>query len=109
MTAKAQRQALARHLGWQIFPSSDDSEPVGWPAGAPLTGRRGLMVLPHWPSDLNAMHGLERLLTDVQWVVYCQRLILLQQGLPTPRIACTHAGADIRCHAMLLTLNLWTD
>lgn len=113
MKTNQQRRAIAIHLGWacQQLPFNG-SEPLGWPPGI-ANHRRHLQVLPYWPSDLNAMHSLEQQLTTPQRFRYVHELYRLTGDpggdLMNQRSLVVIAAADLRCNAMLKTLELWKD
>ena len=66
---------------------------------------------PDYFNDLNAVHELEKLLTDAQWPEYREELRTIALGgirLISQRCkADIHATADQRAEALGLTLSLW--
>lgn len=74
-------------------------------------GGRWRFEIPKYFEDLNAVHKLEKLLTDEQWVIYRDNIRLIVLG-PIRMVsqflkADIHATADQRSEAIGKTLNLW--
>ncbi len=131
MSGEAQRIAIALSLGewiWHAWGKSDFRifAPKGimlnWSGEEketnsmcrPLQGRPLdeaardfiLCITPDYLSDLNAMHGAEKVLTD--HTGYVQRLSWIVKPCDTPFFL-LHATAAQRAEAFLRTLNLWVE
>ena len=63
--------------------------------------------IPDYRSDLNAMHEVEKVLTEPQQQRYLE-LLFNNFGKNGVWMVC-HATAAQRAEAFLRTLNLWTD
>lgn len=142
------RIAVAESLGWvsKMVPSNEEMEdarlgrgaykgmagcPVG---GGPLGGMQFLhwmspsgerVAPPNFPSDLNAMHGVEKDLENAGWLcsylrqlhLVCNGRELLMQGstslcnpLSFKQLAeLIHATAAQRCEAYLRVKGLWKE
>jgi hypothetical protein len=121
MTHEEQRIALAEWDGWvEVY------APVDWMPGE-LTG---IYTFPHptdpektkyyisrkpvpdYLNDLNAVHLLEKRLTDKQKRSYAFILAQVLDTTPTvdldDQFLNIHATAVQRCETLLKTLNLWT-
>jgi hypothetical protein len=66
---------------------------------------------PNYFNDLNAVHELEKVLTNEQWVIYRDNIRLIVLG-PIRMVsqwvkADIHASAAQKCEALGKTLNLW--
>lgn len=78
---------------------------------AKTCGGRWRFEIPKYFEDLNAVHELEKTLTDEQWVIYRDNIRLIVLG-PIRMVsqflkADIHATAAQRCEAIGKTLNLW--
>lgn len=123
MSPTAQRIALAEAHGYKWFQSphnkeqkvlarcQDEADCVG-------LGQWLWRLTPDYLNDLNAVHELEKVLTEEQLCVYAHYLAQFTVNMPAvawwdqsaaevAKIA--HATAAQRCEAILRTLNLWDD
>jgi hypothetical protein len=113
MTIQDKTIKLAEAAGWRIEKANFHTMHV-WEPGAKLPARLGLNMeskLPKYFKDLNAVHKLEKLLTDEQWVIYRDNIRLIVLG-PIRMVsqflkADIHATAAQRCEAIGKTLSLW--
>jgi hypothetical protein len=95
MTAEAQRLAIAQACGWTDIDVQGEYCFGTEAAKSELDARQFMMELPHYCSDLNAIHEAEKTLPDSLFVVYANKLA-----------PC--ATAAQRAEAFLRTLNLWS-
>jgi len=110
MTPEAQRIAIAESVGFRMITECDDGPHdgrlFGFPAGKTLE-----QELPDYPCDLNAMHEVEKILTDDQaFPGYYDALAAT--GKPIPDYDQRHimcATAAQRAEAYLKTINRWDD
>lgn len=104
MSPEAQRIAIAEACGYEIGDmSSIRAKPM-----PSIVGKDGKHWQPHeyaklpdYPSDLNAMHEAEKVLTLDQYYKYSGRLLGKIGGLS--------ATAAQRAEAFLRTLGLWKE
>lgn len=108
MSPEAQRVAIATACGWE------DIFPIPFLSGIPrFDGQIGVDAepLPNYPSDLNAMHEVEKVLNQVQRVQFYNYLgDVLRTASPVNDVAefdRIHATAAQRAEAFLRTLNLY--
>jgi hypothetical protein len=92
---------------WRLMPYEKcvQKTPIDDLAGIPLD------PLPDYFNDLNAVHELEKMLTDEQWLEYREELRTIVIG--KIRLVSQWCKADLhttaaqRCEALGQTLNLW--
>lgn len=104
MSPKAQRLAIAKHVGWKqkedcwVAPNGDV-----WPVmqGCPAY-EYGTNILPDYTWDLNAMHEAESTMECPEQ--YETELIRVCKETPS-----WHATAPQRAEAFLRALNLWKN
>lgn len=110
MSPQAQRVAIAEACGWVRVPNKK-----AWCQHHLCLGPHvKLAELPDYLSDLNAMHGSEKVLNDAQKYHYRNYAM---QAVATPFVSETedciftmvHATASHRAEAFLRTLGKWTD
>lgn len=126
MTPKAQQTAIAKACGWTETVCEVERDNAGYQWTETVSVWRDSSGaernLPNYPSDLNACHEIEKVLTDVQrrhfagWLEAIASSAVsvgtLDQNGETDYFQlfkCAHATAAQRCEAFLRTLNLWTD
>ena len=109
MTAEAQRLAIAQACGWTDIDVQGEYCFGTEPAKSELDARQFMMELPHYCSDLNAMHEAEKatvLADGSQSEHYWDYVIELSKVAPSG--TSPSATAAERAEALLRTLNLWT-
>ena len=74
------------------------------------------VVIPDYGKDLNAMHRVEMMLTDIQWSIYridltsvCERDDRIKYGYTRTHQSFWHSSASQRREALLRCLNLWVE
>lgn len=104
MSPEAQRIAIAEACGWAPIQNGYFRK-----GAVTLSANNTLSAgeLPNYLSNLNAMHEVEKVLTEEQWAVY--NVWLLRLTYNEPLFAATSATAAQRAEAFLRTLNLWDD
>lgn len=117
MTPEKQRIAIAEACGWK---PDDDGDKTGWGGswirqrliGKKPTFSDGKVVsylieqpVPDYPTDLNAMHEAEKVLTYAQHCFYCDVLEMVVGG--PAYMQAVRATAAQRAEAFLKTLDLW--
>lgn len=110
MNTTAQRIAIHRALGHSVMELEEALERFKDRDGYPDAIFQ-LARIPDYPSDLNAMHGAEVILTGVQLVKYRRSLrqVIWNAGEDGDEdINIIRATAAQRAEAFLRTLNLWT-
>ncbi len=123
MTPEAQRIAIAEACGWKAYTGSAFINYEFAPGHTsrciprwhkPEFGRYGddapqvcAMELPDYPTDLNAMHEAEKVLTDDEkkWHHYRDWLFVVCE----PHRNVINAAAAQRAEAFLRTLGKWED
>lgn len=122
MTHEEQRIALAEWEGWKDIyrcGASLSRTKNGEAHGKRFAGTmdppsinygREYQEIPDYLNDLNAVHGLEKKLTDEQTSIYSSYLLQNKSDRPGRGAiywGIAHATAAQRCEALLKTLNLW--
>lgn len=109
MTPEQQRIALYTWAGWSHY-----HEDLWVPPGITDFSELDCDCLPDCLNDLNAVHELEKKLTDtqyVQWALALNELWLRDNPYSIPNrigiFRSASATAAQRCEALLKTLNLW--
>lgn len=107
MKPEEQQFALARWDGWRLKNGK-------WHKILPHPAMPGELVWPEPPdylSDLNAVHCLEKKLTDLQFHEYARRLgqIIDRDANHARDTYSLHTDAAQRCEALLKTLGLWRE
>jgi hypothetical protein len=113
MTAEAQRLAIAQACGWTDIDVQGEYCFGTEAAKSELDARQFMMELPHYCSDLNAMHEAEKVIGS-RWPTYCETLLAIVEPEPRSLEVChywnlLHATAAQRAEAFLRTLNLWSQ
>lgn len=113
MNPEKQRIKIAEACGWT------DIKPTGnflqTPCGSDPDPDEGWGSLPDYLNDLNAMHEVEKTLSDEQWREYIVKLARVIAGakrnekVSVPTSILISAIAAQRSEAFLRTLNLWED
>lgn len=104
MTDEQINRAIAEACGW-IFVIRDEWES---PSGDLLPS----CSIPHYCSDLNAMHEAEKVLTEVNWFYYTSELARIVRLPNQPEVQIKqsiHATARQRAKAFLRTLGKWEE
>lgn len=102
MKPEAQRILIARACGWEnVEVESIGAPPYSWRLCGTKKGSFTRLV-PDYPNDLNAIHEAEKVLTDVQWLEYTDKLFYMG-----PRMA--HSTAAQRAEAFLRTIGKWEE
>lgn len=115
MKTKAIRIAIAEAVGWSKIHTSGrlDGQLVGYPTPPLVLGK--FLEIPHYESDLNAMHEAEKTLEphwlpsgnqhtdDSMWEMYVCALSKIADKGPS------HATAQQRAEAFLKTIGKWRD
>jgi hypothetical protein len=118
MTPEEQRIAIAEACGLSTFPLN-----ATWGRGLCERDDGTPTTLPDYPNDLNAMHEVEKTLTDRQWfheikdsqegeICYwtCLWHIVARDSKTNGSTRLRHeATARQRAEAFLRTLNLWVE
>lgn len=110
MTPEAQRIAIAKACGWTDIEVQGEYCFGTQPARSELDARQFMMELPHYYSDLNAMHEAEKvtvLADGPESEHYWDYLIELSNVVPSG--TSPSATAAERGEALLRVLNLWRD
>jgi hypothetical protein len=103
MTPQAKRIAIAEACGYtHCYPCDLDD-------GFHALKDGKVQFVPNYFSDLNAMHEVEKVLSDEQWEFYQHYLgrVAFVSGVPLWRTALSATAAQ-RAEAFGLTLGLWT-
>jgi hypothetical protein len=112
MTVQEKKIKLAEAGGWRIEKANFHTMHV-WEPGAKLPARLSLNIedkIPNYFKDLNAVHKLEKLLTDEQHFAFRMNLWNITIELGEDDVWDRHfisATATQRCEAIGKTLNLW--
>lgn len=121
MTPLAQQLAMAELDGWrEAFPGHAQPHPETKRGGILLPYKwvnerthERRMELPDYLGDLNAVHGVEAILSQEQFFYFCDELGLVLDrafAIHATRFARRiHAKAGHRTEAILRTLGKWTD
>lgn len=117
MTPEAQRIAIAEACGWRHSGKTLLGHPEEKRATAPGWIGPGSLYrnyLPDYLIDLNAMHGAEKVLTNVDVAAeYSRQLIaiysVLHPSRPFIETFYWHATAAQRAEALLRTIGKWDD
>lgn len=110
MSPEQQRIKLAEWGGWEWGSIPADGGCFGWVSPEGGFPQDGIESLPNYLNDLNAVHELEKRLTEKQELFYLVRLTeaMKEQATVGWKIERTyHATAAQRCVAMLRTLGLY--
>jgi hypothetical protein len=106
MTQEEKRIKLAEAGGWTKVHQSWTGQKK-----ACIPNDSQILPLPDYFTDLNAVHELEKVLTDEQWLEYREELrTAILGGIRLVSQWCKadlHATAAQRCEALGITLNLW--
>ena len=105
MSPEKQRIAIATACGWTKFNSATHKWAIFF--GQPPNARSNSWELPHFLTDLNAMHEVEKVLTGYQQTVTYSDNLMKIVGYHTFDSA--HATATQRAEAFLRTLGLWEE
>ena len=101
MTAEAQQIAIAEACGWTPSPNGQYTR---CPSG--LNGP--FIECPDYLNDLNAMHGAEMTLDELQRCQFCDKLFrVLVSGDGVTEFDKIHATAAQRAEAFLRTIGKW--
>lgn len=108
MTPEQIRIAIAESVGWTKVISRIGGLFYGVQKGSVYYEEE----LPNWPEDLDAVHELEKTLTEGEARAY-NRLLIVRGPKPLRdwTVDCYewHTSALQRCEAYLRTKNLWKD
>ena len=108
MSPEKQRIAIAKTCGWtdirrqNLYAGDRDL----WGTKR-IGGEKHRLRLPDYPSDLNACHEMEEMLTHDQHIDYMEWLGLCDDDHWYKVWAYVHATPTERCEAFLRTLGLW--
>ena len=102
MTPEQQRIAIAEACGWTIKHK-----------GLWVEALQKYACIPDYLNDLNAMHEVEKVLTDEQWPKYREELrTVVLGGIRLVSQYCKadlHATASQRAEAFLCTIGKWEE
>ena len=116
MTQEQKRIKIAEACGWTAISNYGDGIIKGFPKGLPTPYNTHRSTVPNYFSDLNAMHEVERLVTNN--IRYCRAL--LEVVLPETKgiivglnagygMSLLHATAAQRAEAFGIILGLWKE
>ena len=111
MTPEAQRIAIAEACGWKWHGEATygGTQRNGWWKD----DNYSFHGIPDYPTDLNAMHEAEKVLTDEQYINYGKALVLAGMGQNRTDAeasrATLSATAAHRAETFLRILNLYTS
>ena len=111
MTPEQQRIAIAEACGWKNHDHPDVMQfKQGWTMPEQwCMDPKGVLRFnhdrPNYPLDLNAMHDVEKVLTNEQLEVYCNILHKPNHGV----YWAIHATASQRAEAFLRTIGKWEE
>ena len=105
MSPEKQRIAIATACGWTRFNNATHKWAILY--GQPPNAQSNSWELPHFLTDLNAMHAAEKILTGYQQTVTYSDSLMKIVGYHTFDSA--HATAAQRSEAFLRTLGLWEE
>lgn len=113
MTPEAQRIAIAEACGWTINEYLwHDGTPRGYPPKQEITkGGKGMVDLPDYLTDLNAMHEAERTIDteSKEWKDYPSRLWEAMAHDPAQYWGTIHATAKQRAESFLRATGRWKE
>ena len=107
MTRQEKRIRIAIVYGWSGFNPDNIPNCIQYTAKGP-SGKWGM--IPDYFNDLNAMHEVLSVLTDMQWHDYEHRLRDICDGMSSVEGAgreLLHSTASQQAEAFGKTLNLW--
>lgn len=120
MKPEAQRIAIAEWCGWKIERGSDGEFGLINPNGLlvssnfnPSTTMESFFyLLPHYTTDLNAMHSAESTLNEMELGFFCRALSKVCCHIDCQGHLCgftIHSKASQRAEALLKTIGKWRD
>ena len=129
MTTEAQIKALAELDGWQLWRHDKTETYLFEPPNITASILNGLHMLwvkvnkwpeasvfvdmqhvPNYLNDLNAIHELEKKLTEEVWKYYPYRLMQVTKNFyVSGRLLLLHATASQRCEAILRATGRWVE
>jgi len=114
MTDKQINQRIAEACGWKLksnglnpmwsWQNESLTHRIKWVANKEMASQG---VLPNYVNDLNAMHEVQKVLTNTQWGVYVNYLTATTKH--DYRRACAEASARQKAEAFLKTFGEWEE
>jgi hypothetical protein len=112
MNTEKQRIAIAEACGWKMsIERIEHNCGYQWTETRKFwtspSGKRG--ALPDYPTDFNAMHDAEKVLSPANWSKYLSWLGYCGENNTGEVYGCVTATAAQRAEAFLRTLNIWKE